>query len=130
MIKASVNGEESHIETAEEMDRVLVNAARCSPCDLWLRIDDGPSICLLRQGDYSWLMYLRDWEDAGFVSIGNFDAPGKAEFTLSNGQVDEYPVAWCIPLEQALRAVSQFWHDRGKRSDEVEWWETEPGDEW
>lgn len=93
--------------------------------EIWVYSEDEQSMCALINGDYGWLMYLREEGDAGFSSR-NPDYTGSddetMEFTLSNGQVDEYPLAWVLPVEIVNKALEYFeknhklpdfitWHD-------------------
>ena len=130
MVQILLNDEDCSVGSVEELDEFLGRVARTSPCDLWLGIGDGPSLCMLKQSEFSWLMYLRFSGNSGFYTIGDIDAKGKATFTLGNGQVDEYPIAFCIELEQALKAISYFWINEGRRPDWIEWRESRPGDGW
>ena len=73
--------------------------------EIWVEAGDGQSMCALINGDLGWLMYLREPGDAGFSSRnpdykGNPDAT--REYYLSNGQMDEHPAAWAIPIDQIL----------------------------
>ena len=129
MVKISLNDEDCGVDTLEELGLFLERLAGISPCELWLTAENESCLCMLRQNRFSWLMHLRYPGDSGFTSIGNIDVPDKAEFTLSNGQVDEYPIAWCIELETALKALSYFGINEGKRPDFIEWRETRPEDE-
>ena len=130
MVTISLNDEDYSVNTVEELGLFLDRLVGISPCDIWLTAENESFLCMLKQDEFSWLMHLRYPGDSGFTSIGNIDALGKAKFTLSNGQVDEYPVAWCIELETALKALSYFWINEGKQPDFIEWWETSPDDKW
>jgi hypothetical protein len=48
---------------------------------------------------------------------------GCVQFT-SNDQVEEYPVAWCIDLEQCYMAVSYFFVNDGDRPELIKWRES------
>jgi hypothetical protein len=34
--------------------------------EVWVRLPDGQSLCALINGDWGWLMYLREEGDSGF----------------------------------------------------------------
>jgi hypothetical protein len=76
---------------------------------------------MLRNGDTAWLMYIRYPGDAGFSSRGDTRRSGTAEFRLSNGQVDEYPLAWCVDIEQCYMAVAYFFVNNGGRPEWIHW---------
>ncbi len=78
-------------------------------------------------GDYGWLMYLRENGDSGFSSRnpnykGTEDSNDRMDFMLSNGQLDYYPLSYVLPVEQVIKALDYFeknhklpefitWHD-------------------
>jgi hypothetical protein len=76
---------------------------------------------MLRNGDHAWLMYLRYNGDSGIVSHGDPHVPGTCSYTLSNGQVDEYPLSWCIGVDRCLKAITCFFVNEGTLSDFVSW---------
>jgi len=91
--------------------------------ELWIRAQDGPSMTMLRNGNHAWLMYLRFGEDSGFVSQGDRNLHGTCSYTLGNGQVDEYPLAWCIDIEQCYKAMAYFFVNNGTKPNFVSWQE-------
>jgi hypothetical protein len=96
--------------------------------EVWEYSEDGQSLCALINGDRGFLMYLREEGDTGFTSrnpdyVGASDATLK--YVLSNGQEDEYPLLWALPLDVIERALQYFktsgmmpefiqWHDDSK----------------
>ena len=80
--------------------------------EIWVYTeDDEQAMMALINGDFGWLMYLREEGDAGFSSrnpeyTGSDDET--MEFYLSNGQLDEYPLAWVLPIDQVKRALDYF----------------------
>jgi len=82
-------------------------------------------MCALINGDQGWLMYLREPGDSGFSSR-NPDYAGPADATidylLSNGQRDEYPASWALPLEVVERALEHF-VATGEQAPFVKWHE-------
>src|SRR5262249_52772419 len=92
-----------------------------SSFELWVATEDGPSIVMLRNQDNAWLMYLRFTGDSGFVTKGDQNRQGVSTYKLSNGQIDEYPLSWCIDLEQCYKAIAYFIVNDGARYDFVDW---------
>lgn len=93
--------------------------------EVWLGAsEDGPSLAMLVNGSRAWLMYLRESGDAGFSSRNpDYDGPREAmlPFEIENGQGDEFPVAWTLPLDEAIAACEYFVTSGGDRSPEVLW---------
>lgn len=98
--------------------------------ELWLDAgEDGPTLGILVNGERAMLVYLRDHDgDPGFTSCDpDYAGPADAmmEFMLDNGQRDEQPAAWAIPLPLAMAACEQFVATRGERPPIVTWYEEE-----
>jgi immunity protein Imm1 of predicted polymorphic toxin system len=91
--------------------------------EVWLKSDSGASMCMLRNGDRAWLMFLRDSDgDPGLSSRNPGLAKDKSStrFLLSNGQMDEYPTSWTLPIDVACRAMEAFF-STGSYPDDVTW---------
>lgn len=125
MIEVDFNGRIEPINSIEELSVALDRFDAELRFELWISIPEGPSIAMLRNGDHAWLMYLREPGDSGLRSIGNEAALGNERYLLSNGQMDEYPLAWCIPLEECYRALAYFYVNAGARYDRLRWHEEE-----
>jgi hypothetical protein len=102
--------------------------------EVWLEAtDDGPALCMLVNGNQAFLIYLGDNNgDLGFTSRNpRYEGPMDAvmEFELSNGQIDEYPAAWAVPLNDALEACEHFVASGGGRSPDITWHDDSSGDE-
>lgn len=79
--------------------------------EIWVETEDGQSMCALINGDVGWLMYLRSPEDSGFSSRNPSysGSPNEMlEYFLNNGQRDEYPRSWAIPVSEVNRALEFF----------------------
>lgn len=79
--------------------------------EVWIKTDDGQSMCALINGNNGWLMYLRFNGDAGFSSRNpDYDGDQNAmmDFCLNNGQLDEYPLSWVLPIHMVERALAFF----------------------
>ena len=101
--------------------------------EIWVDADDGQSMCALINGNQGWLMYLREEGDAGFHSINPNYGGGPDEimkFVLNNGQCDEYPMSYVLPIEQVEQALEYFkketkpptfiiWHNDSEDGTEI-----------
>ena len=99
--------------------------ARTSPRVLWFEREDGKILTAMVNGDRGWLMYRVAEDDAGYSSRDpTYAGPEEAvlPYILDNGQQDEYPVSWTLPIEEVMRATEYFlqtgekapwviWHD-------------------
>jgi hypothetical protein len=101
----------SHINSHQRYDQVT-NGDHAE-FELWLSVVEGPSLCMLRNGDHAFLMYLRFPGDSGFVSGGGADIGAHVQYKLSTGQIDEYPQSWCVPVEQCFKALAYFFVNGG-----------------
>jgi hypothetical protein len=84
---------------------------------------DGPILCALINGDFGWLMYLREEGDSGFSSRNpNYDgsADDQIEYRLDNGQHDLYPASWALPVEEVRRAIEYF-ENKHQRPPNIVW---------
>ena len=95
----------------------------------WIEIDDGQSMCALINGNNGWLMYLRFSGDAGFSSRNpcySGDENSVMEFYLDNGQLDEYPLSWVLPIEDIEKALAFF--EREKKPPTFITWHNDSSD--
>jgi hypothetical protein len=123
MLLVKANGNELKAGSREDLDRSLSAVESTRALELSISIVGGPSLTMLRSDDLAFLMYLREEGDSGFVSGHPTPATPVARFRLCNGQIDTYPVAWCIPVDACFRAVVFFYVNDGARSDRVNWHE-------
>lgn len=121
MVTIVFNNKPELIESVDEFGRALKRFDRTLKFELWLLVEGGPSICMLRNCKHAWLMYLRFDGDSGFVSQGELGAPGVASYELANGQTDEYPLAWCIDVEQCYRTMTYFFANEGAQPNCIFW---------
>jgi hypothetical protein len=98
------------VTTLEQLDEALAVSPRDN-LQLHVSASDGSSLSAYFVGDRALLMYLRCFGDSGFSSR-NPDYPVESaavlEFTLDNGQVDEFPESWFYPAHQVERVLRQF----------------------
>ncbi|MGO4158103.1 hypothetical protein [Cupriavidus sp. YAF13] len=118
------NGHTEDIASLEELRHALGRFDDVPQFELWVSVPDGPSICMLRNCEHAWLMYLRHEGDSGFTSIGEASQLGNEKYILSNGQKDEYPVAWCIEVEQCYKVIAYFYVNDGARPEWIQWLES------
>ena len=121
MVQLTFNDLPQAVASVEALGLALDRFDAAPRFELWISVPSGPSMCMLRNGDRAWLMYLRENGDSGFVSLGDPKRNGVEHYTLSNGQVDEYPLAWCIDLEQCYKAIAYFFVNEGARPDWLTW---------
>jgi hypothetical protein len=91
--------------------------------EVWENKPDGRALCALINGDRGWLMWLSEPGDTGYSSRNPaYDGPEEAviEYILTNGQRDEYPASWALPVEIVERALAHF-RETGDRAPFVEW---------
>jgi hypothetical protein len=98
------------LHTVEEL-RARFHLPRPEFLELWTTAPLGQSLCALINGDWGWLMFLREDGDAGF-STRNPSYSGNPEMLvdcyLDNGQYDQYPAAWGLPIAEVQRALEHF----------------------
>lgn len=101
-----------HVEVAslDELRVILSETRGTTSQELWLRHPTGARICMLRNRGRALLMFQHDDDDTGLLARARDDAPaaGTVEFTLANGQRDEYPAVWTLSADHALAALEHF----------------------
>jgi hypothetical protein len=93
--------------------------------EIWITAANGSSLCALINGDQGVLMYMREFGDAGFTSRNpryTGSPTATVEYRLSNGQVDEYPAAWAVPIDDVQLALQYFGRE-GKQPPFITWHE-------
>ena len=56
-------------------------------------------------------MYLRRPDDTGLHSVNpSYEGPPDAmqQYRLNNGQEDEYPLSWALPVDEIRKALDYF----------------------
>jgi hypothetical protein len=122
-MKATLNENTYEINSERDLGAYLDALDSTNYAEAWLNHKKNESICLLKAHNNMFLMYLRYPEDIGFVSKGTAQSQKSLEFRLSNGQVDEYPLSWCIESEWAYKGLAYFYENNGERSPYIEWQE-------
>jgi hypothetical protein len=121
VIELRLNDRELDVTTVEKLGAALDVVDAEEAFELRASAPTGPAILMLRNGSSAWLMYLREPGDSGFRSSGNESRRGVAAYRLSNGQVDEYPLSWCIDVEQCYKAIAYFCVNGGEKAEWVDW---------
>jgi hypothetical protein len=113
------------VRDADALDQILAKLPRAEHRQVCLYRPSGEVLCAQLNAERGWLMYLLFPGDAGFSSRNPaYDGPpdAKYDFTLPNGQGDEYPACYWLPYRQVYRAILYFyvhgglapwitWHD-------------------
>lgn len=124
-MELNLHGEPRVIDGILALEQALQEALTLAQCELWLTLatdaEQGPALCMLRNGGNAWLMYLSGQDDLSFHSLGDEEADGVCSYLLSNGQVDEYPEAWCVEVAQCQRALLAFFRTGGARPAAIAW---------
>ena len=120
-IELMLDGRVLEVATETQLREQLRVIAAQARFELWISVPDGPSMSMLRNGEHAWLMYLRESGDHGFRSVGDAQRPGSARYWLANGQVDEYPLSYCIDVDQCLEAIAYFHVKGGARAPGIRW---------
>lgn len=124
-VVVTFQGVESPCQSIEDFGVALDSFDEHAQFELWLNESHGPAICMLRNGESSWLMYMRHASDAGLTTVGNGQRIGTVSYRLSNGQTDEYPATWCVPVEECYKALAYFFVNAGQRPDWLTWRESQ-----
>ena len=70
-MKITFNGTDLSIGSVEELDSSLDRLDREARFEFWIWTEAGPSMCMLRNGEHGWLMYLHFDGDSGLVTKGD-----------------------------------------------------------
>jgi hypothetical protein len=120
-MKVHLNNKENEIRSELELSDFLDKIDSNRNVEAWIMSPNSQSLCLLKSGNNTFLMYLRYPEDEGFVSDSKLEISDTEEFILGNGQVDEFPLSWCIDKEWAYKAFAYFYVNEGEQSPHINW---------
>lgn len=124
-MELNLHGEARAVDNLLALERALQEARALAQCELWLTratdAEQGPALCMLRNGGNAWLMYLSGQDDLSFHSLGDEEETGECSYLLANGQVDVYPEAWCVEVGQCERAFIAFFRTDGARPAAIAW---------
>jgi hypothetical protein len=65
-----------------------------------------------------------DDADFSFSSRGDLTKTGEISYTLSNGQVDRYPLSLCVENERCYQALTYFFVNGGAKPNWITWKES------
>ena len=112
-VNLMINGRSMGVVGPDSLAGLLASVAALSRAEIWLSAPGSASLCLLKSNERAVLMLLRSEGDAGLTSRATEPVGDSVlQFTLANGQVDEYPAAWTVPFDDARRAVEYFWFSK------------------
>ena len=124
-MELNLHGEARAVDSIAALKQALTDARALAQCELWLTMaedaEQGPALCMLKNGASAWLMYVSGQDDASFHSLGDEEEEGECSYWLANGQVDVYPAAWCVDVALCHRAMAAFFTTGGARPAAVEW---------
>ncbi|MEF2265238.1 Imm1 family immunity protein [Janthinobacterium sp. LS2A] len=124
-MELNLHGEPRVVDSIPMLEQALLEARTLAQCELWLTMaevaEQGPALCMLRNGGNAWLMYLSGQDDLSFHSLGDEEETGECSYLLANGQVDVYPETWCVDVEQCQRAIVAFFKTGGARPAGIAW---------
>lgn len=124
-MELNLHGEPRAVDTIAALELALIDARALAQCELWLTMaadaEQGPALCMLRNGRNAWLMYLSGQDDLSYHSLGDEEADGVCSYLLANGQVDEYPESWCVDAEHCQQALLAFFRTGGARPAAIAW---------
>ena len=124
-MELNLHGQARAISSVLALEQALLEARALAQCELWLTravdAEQGPALCMLRNGSNAWLMYLSGQDDLSFHTLGDEEAEGVCSYLLANGQVDEYPDAWCVEVAHCQRAFIEFFRTDGARPATIAW---------
>jgi immunity protein Imm1 of predicted polymorphic toxin system len=123
VITVIFNDEHKEFSSIDELNEALARFDDEPNFDLWVSTPGGPMINMMRSGPDAFLMYLRFAEDTGFTSRSRVTRVGTTSFRLANGQVDEFPLAWCIDRELCYKAITHFCANEGEMPKWIAWHE-------
>jgi hypothetical protein len=107
----------------QALRETLREAADEPRVELWIRHDKYRALRLLLSDDTGLLAHMRYEGDAGFTSRNpayGGDPSALLDFTLANGQGDQFPAAWCYPRRDLFAAVQHF-AETGRMPETIAW---------
>jgi hypothetical protein len=123
-IRYSLNGIDGTISSLADFEHVKLQLLSIDSVEFWIYSNSDAMMCMLKNGIKSWLLFLRESGDHGFHSFNIGENDGTTEFTLSNGQIDEFQNSWCIPIELCLNAILQFVEGCDEAPQNITWMES------
>ena len=110
-VNVSLPGEGETASEVTRLERELSALPSDAIAEIWVDHDRFPALCVLVNGENTFLTFFRYDGDAGFYSL-NPEHTGQGdvmiEYELSNGQVDKYPLSSSYPASKVKEALIHF----------------------
>lgn len=121
-MKLCIDNQDFIVKTLAELEDYLQAYHHHSFAEIWLEYTEEKSISLLKNENRAWLCYFEQNYLQSFHSENPEyqDKTATLAFTLANGQVDEYPIAYCYPTAIAYKALHYFFKHQEK-ADFIHW---------
>ena len=125
-VRLTVNGAREDVEAGALRGAVAGALAEPATGELWLTRWTGEALSVLFEPERAFVMELAGPGDPGSVARDPEVARERAPvaFTLSNGQVDEWPLEATVSHAQALDAVAAW--AEGRRAASLRWTDDPP----
>ena len=120
-MNAFINNQELHLGSIEDLGLFLERIDTFEQVEVWINLQNGPSICLLKSFNYTFLMYMEPQDQKSLVSHSKSHVQGNINFVLANGQIDTFPLVWCIDKEFAYKGLAYFFVNYGEKSPHINW---------
>jgi len=121
MIAMDINGHAVAVASPAQLEQALARARQLPRFELWMTSPAGTTLCMLRNGAHAWLMFVPGEGEPGVRSCGDPARPGSVDYLLGNGQLDPYPLSWCVEVEHCLGALASFHRSGGDRPQGIAW---------
>ena len=119
-MRASINKNEFYLNDASDLKTYINALTSVTPAEAWI-YTDASSLCILKTNDCAFLMYQDNSEDTSETANDESQHDDLIEFTLANGQVDEYPGNMCVAYSTAVQAIEHFYKKSGLKYPKVNW---------
>jgi hypothetical protein len=125
-VRLEANGVGDNVEAAAVRTAVADVLAATATGELWLRRWTGEALTVLFEPERAFVMKLSARDDVGSVACDPLRSGERQSvaFTLSNGQVDEWPLEATVSRDQALDAVAGW--AEAQRSESLVWTDDPP----
>ena len=118
---------------AGEVRRALLGTAAQPFAEIWLSVNGGPALALLKSGERVLCLFVRKHGDPGFTSrklAQERNLSGELTFRAGHGERTRaeparFPAAWTVPLFVALRAADEFLRT-GEMPPQIPWHDDSP----
>jgi hypothetical protein len=108
-----------------ELRLALLSCAAVEFAEVWLSVNGGASMALLKSGERALCFFVRHHGDSGFTSRrpaseAKRGTRAELEFRIGRGESCRFPEEWTVPLFVALRAADEFLRT-GERPPQIPW---------